>query len=78
VLDELYTFVTNPRDVHVLLRAEPSAAGLGDDLPLAWTKLYGEGRVYYNALGHFDAQWERAEYQAQILGGLRWAAHLEA
>ncbi|MGE3267435.1 MAG: ThuA domain-containing protein [Chloroflexota bacterium] len=79
VLDELYTFTANPRDAsHILLRAESGAAGQDGDLPLAWTRTYGEGRVYYNALGHFDADWERAEYQAQILGGLRWAARLEA
>jgi type 1 glutamine amidotransferase len=79
ILDELYTFTSNPREhVHVLLRAEAGSAGQEEDLPLAWTTTYGEGRVYYNALGHFDAEWERAEYQAQILGGLRWAARLEA
>lgn len=78
ITDELYTFVSTPESVHMLLRAEAGSAGLGDDLPLAWTKPYGQGRVYYNALGHFDTEWERAEFQAQILGGLRWAARLEA
>jgi type 1 glutamine amidotransferase len=79
VMDELYTFTSNPRaHVQVLLRAEAGSAGLEGDLPLAWTTTYGEGRVYYNALGHFGAEWERAEYQAQILGGLRWAARLES
>ncbi|MCC7371274.1 MAG: ThuA domain-containing protein [Chloroflexi bacterium] len=78
VMDELYTFTDNPRErVHVLLRAASGSADLIGDLPLAWTKTYGEGRVYYNALGHFDAGWERADFQAQIRGGLRWAARLE-
>lgn len=79
IMDELYTFTSNPRErVHVLLRAVAGAGGQGDDLPLAWTTTYGAGRVYYNALGHFDAEWERAEFQAQIRGGLRWAARLES
>jgi type 1 glutamine amidotransferase len=47
------------------------------DLPLAWTKSYGSGRVYYNGLGHFDANWQDPAFQAQIRGGLRWAARLE-
>ena len=79
IMDELYTFTSNPREhVHVLLRAEAGAGGQEGDLPLAWTTTYGEGRVYYNSLGHFDAGWERAEFQAQIRGGLRWAARLES
>jgi type 1 glutamine amidotransferase len=75
VTDELYTFRTNPRDVaHILLQAEAGSAGLDGDLPLAWARTYGDGRVYYNALGHYDAGWEDPAFQAQILGGLRWAS----
>jgi type 1 glutamine amidotransferase len=78
VTDEFYTFRTDPRArAHVLLRADPEPLGHEDDLPLAWTRSYGAGRVYYNALGHFDANWEDPAFQAQIRGGLRWAAGLE-
>ena len=79
VTDEFYTFRTSPRDAaHILLRADSDSLGTEDDLPLAWTKPYGSGRVYYNALGHFDAGWEEPGFQAQLLGGLRWAAGREA
>ena len=55
IRDELYTFRTNPRAaVHVLLSAPSGSLGLEGDLPLAWTTTHGAGRVYYNALGHFD------------------------
>jgi type 1 glutamine amidotransferase len=75
VADEPYTFRTDPRAVaQILLRAEAGTAGLEGDLPLAWTKPYGDGRVYYNALGHYDACWDDPAYQAQLIGGLRWAA----
>lgn len=78
VHDELYTFRANPREqVHVLVRGRSGTAGIDGDLPLAWTKAYGAGRVYYNALGHFDAAWEDPAFQAQIANGLRWAAGLE-
>lgn len=78
VEDEFYTFRNNPRDgVHVLLRADAASLATDGDLPLAWTKAHGEGRVYYNALGHFDAGWEDADFQQQLRGGLRWAARLE-
>ena len=74
VTDEFYTFRSDPRErAHILLRADPAPLGLDGDLPLAWVKPYGSGRVYYNALGHFDANWEDPMFQAQIVGGLRWA-----
>jgi type 1 glutamine amidotransferase len=79
VLDELYTFRSNPRDVAtILLSAAPGSLGLTGDLPLAWTKAYGTGRVYYNGLGHFDATWDDPSFRAQIAGGLRWAARLDS
>ena len=78
VTDELYTFRTNPRDAaQILVSAEPGSLGLEGDLPLAWTKTYGSGRVYYNGLGHFDAMWDDPSFQGQIRAGLRWAARLE-
>lgn len=79
VTDELYTFRSNPRDVaSVLLSAEPGSLGLEGDLPLAWTKPHGAGRVYYNGLGHFDAIWDDPAFRAQVAGGLRWAAGLDS
>ena len=79
VKDELYTFRAKPRDTaHVLLSAPSGSLDLEGDLPLAWTKTYGAGRVYYNSLGHFDEAWEEPSFRAQIAGGLRWAAGLDA
>lgn len=73
VTDELYTFrAPLPADARVLLRAEPGALGLADDLPLAWTKPYRSGRVYYNALGHYDAAWDDPAFREQLRAGLRW------
>lgn len=77
VTDELYTFRTNPRDTaYVLLSAPSGSLDLDGDLPLAWTTTYGSGRVYYNALGHFDAMWDDPPFQQQLRAGLRWAARL--
>jgi type 1 glutamine amidotransferase len=78
VTDEFYTFRSSPRDVaRILLRADAGSLGTEGDLPLAWAKPYGSGRVYYNALGHFDEGWEDPGFQSQLRGGLRWAARLE-
>ena len=45
------------------------------DMPVAWTKFWGNGRVFYNSLGHHDDVFEKFP-QAQVLmeRGMLWAA----
>jgi type 1 glutamine amidotransferase len=75
ILEEFYTFRDNPRPhVQVLLRLDAASVGSAGDYPLAWAHSYGNGRVYYNALGHFPETWRDQRFQRQISGGLRWAA----
>ena len=77
LVEEFYIFKANPRP-HVRVLQSLDAASLGGmgDYPLAWCKMYGDGRVYYHALGHFDATWADPRFQAQLAAGLRWAAGL--
>ncbi len=73
--EEFYTFVENPRPrVHVLLRLDAASVGSSGDFPLAWWHAYGNGRAYYNALGHFSETWNDPRFQRQIVGAIRWAA----
>lgn len=75
ILEEFYTFRENPRPrVRVLLRLDAASVGASGDFPLAWTNTFGEGRVYYNALGHFSETWRDTRFQQQIVGAIRWAA----
>jgi len=75
LLEEFYTFRENPRPrVQVLVRLDPSSVGSAGDYPLAWAHSYGSGRVYYNALGHFDDTWRDQRFQRQLAGAIRWAA----
>jgi len=77
LFEEFYAFRENPRPrVHVLLSLDTPSAGIDGDAPLAWCSTFGQGRVYYNALGHFGETWEDVRYQQQLLGGIRWAAGL--
>jgi type 1 glutamine amidotransferase len=72
--EEFYTFRENPRPrVHVLLRLDAASVGGSGDYPLAWTRAYGRGRVYYNALGHFAATWNNPLFQRQIVEAIVWA-----
>ena len=74
--DEIYQIRDfDYRGSHVLLRLDPSSVDLQKPgvhqrpygWPLAWTRFYGHGRVFYLALGHEASVWKDARYQ-QILG----------
>ena len=77
--DEFYEFKTSPRRAHVLLRADPASIS-GEtrrDLPLAWCRREGRGRVFYSALGHFGSAWRSDRRLRRLVdGGLRWSLGL--
>jgi len=52
----------------------PHAANGPVDMPVAWTKLWGSGRVYYNALGHQASVFDVPEAREMMKRGLLWAA----
>ncbi|MGQ0734381.1 MAG: ThuA domain-containing protein [Acidobacteriota bacterium] len=79
VFDEIYKFTRpNRGSVTMLLSLDRHPldglpeAGQPGDLPLAWAKNHGQGRVFYTALGHREDVWENALYQQHVLGGIRW------
>lgn len=75
ITEEFYTFRENPRPaVQVLLRLDPTSVGASGDFPLAWARAQGNGRVYYNALGHFSDTWRDQRFQRQLAGAIRWLA----
>jgi hypothetical protein len=83
VFDEIYKFVRPNRGAVTMLLSldRHPADGLPEqgqpaDLPIAWAKAYGDGRVFYTALGHRDDVWRNPLYQQHVLGGLLWALGL--
>lgn len=48
------------------------------DMPVAWTRIWGEGRVYYNALGHKANIIEKGPALEMIRRGTLWAAEGKA
>lgn len=45
------------------------------DMPVAWTKFWGNGRVFYNSLGHHDDIFEKfPEAEKLMEQGMLWAA----
>ncbi|HVL33048.1 MAG TPA: ThuA domain-containing protein [Actinomycetota bacterium] len=65
--------VPNPR---VIAGRVNAWLGYTEDTPLAWTKTYGAGRVFYTNLGHNPGTWDRVDYQSHLLGGIRWATEI--
>ncbi len=47
------------------------------DMPTVWTKYWGEGRVFYNALGHHADIVAQPDVLKLTTRGLLWAAHAE-
>ena len=44
------------------------------DMPIAWTKRWGHGRVYYNSLGHHADTFDIPEAREMMKRGMLWAA----
>ena len=44
------------------------------DMPVAWTKFWGNGRVFYNSLGHHDDVFDNSPNAAILMErGMMWA-----
>lgn len=81
IKDEIYQISDfDYRGSSVLLRLDPGSVDLGNTgvhrrfygWPLAWTRLYGEGRVFYTALGHEPSVWHDARYQRLLTNAILW------
>ncbi len=68
VTDEQYILDYDPRN-HVLA----SALWQGDAMPVAWTKNWGNGRVFYLALGHDANACQHEIFGTLLQRGALWA-----
>jgi uncharacterized protein len=80
--DEIYQISDfDYRGSHVLLRLDPSSVDFNKPgvrqrfygWPLAWTRSYGQGRVFYMALGHEASVWKDARYQRILTNAILWS-----
>jgi predicted dehydrogenase len=70
ITDELYTLKKHDaKSVKVLATAHWK----GETCPMAYTKSYGKGRVFYLALGHDERAFAHAEFQKMARRGVDWA-----
>jgi hypothetical protein len=79
--DEIYQISDFKAETsHVLLQLDPKSVNTQKEgarvryygWPVAWTRTFGKGRVYYNSLGHEEGVWKDQRYQEMLLNGIRW------
>jgi hypothetical protein len=82
VFDEHYQLKGFSRDrLHVLARLDATKLDLkaplvhrqDADFPVAWTKSYGRGRVFYSTLGHPRELWDEGWLQTMYFEAIKWA-----
>ena len=69
VTDEMYVTDYDHR-VNILA----SSLWLGEKVPVAWTKSWGNGRVFYLALGHNADACRDGNFEKLLVRGSLWAA----
>ena len=46
------------------------------DFPLAWAKMYGQGRVFYSSLGHAAETWDNRDVAQMYFEAIKWSLRL--
>lgn len=79
--DEIYMYRHwQPEKVHVLLSLDYSQSPTGGavnvehgyHVPVCWIKNYGDGKVYFNNLGHREVTWTNKEFLTSITNAVKW------
>jgi type 1 glutamine amidotransferase len=81
--DEIYQPKAWSRDkVNVLLSLDPTKLNYENnqrihradhDFPVAWSKMYGKGRVFYSTLGHTEEAWTDPDIRTMYFEAIKWA-----
>jgi uncharacterized protein len=84
--DEIYQAKAFSRDkVNVLLRLDESKLNYENnprvhradrDFAVAWSKMYGKGRVFYSTLGHTNEAWRDPDIQKMYFEAIKWVLGL--
>ena len=82
--DEFYQVKNFSREKsRVLLRLDTSKlppnqnlVNKNGDFPLAWAKMYGQGRVFYGSFAHDAKTWDNPDVYRMYFEAIRWALKL--
>ena len=80
--DEIYQPMSWSRDkVNVLLSLDASKLNYDNnprihrtdhDFAVAWSKMYGKGRVFYSTLGHTEESWDDPDIRKMYFEAIKW------
>lgn len=81
--EEVYQLKNWSRDsINVLMRLDETKLNYDNnlrihradhDFPVAYSKMYGKGRVFYSTLGHTPESWDDPDVQKMYFEAIRWA-----
>ncbi len=83
--DEIYQAKSWSREkVNVLLSLDPNKLDYNNprvhrtdhDFAVAWSKMYGKGRVFYSTLGHTTQSWDDPDIQKMYFEAIKWVLGL--
>lgn len=75
VKDEIYQYKNwQPEKVHVLmsLNMEKCNPKRPYQVPVAWAKDWGQGKVFVNNMGHNPSTWTNPAFQDSVIGAIKW------
>lgn len=76
--DEIYQYDHwQPEKVHLLLSLDMKGTKIKRPyhVPVSWCKQIGEGRLFYNNMGHRDDTWKKRPFLDSIVGAVKWIAY---
>ena len=81
--EEIYQPKAWSRDrVNVILSLDPAKLNYDNnpkihradhDFPVAWSKMYGKGRVFYSTFGHTEESWQDPDVRKMYFEAIKWA-----
>jgi uncharacterized protein len=86
IADDIYQFKNFDRkQARLLIRLDPESLDMDrpnvnredPDLPVAWAKTHGEGRVFYTALGDWEETWKDPRFRKHLSEGIKWTMKFE-
>lgn len=79
--DEIYQYKHwQPEKVRVLASLNMAKTSLKKPymVPLIWVKEWGQGKIYYNNLGHNEQTWTNKTFLDSVVGAVKWIRGLES
>jgi hypothetical protein len=75
--EEWYSLKEFAGNLHVLLVQETEGMAGAQyqrpPYPSTWARMFGQGRVFYTAMGHREDVWSNPLFQEILFGGIAWA-----